>query len=324
MTGAREPPPEVTASREGGAQPLDLGPDASPRRKAFLSLRGAWVAFTWSVTQTFRRRLTWVGTVLVTALAFLLGYIQRPRSVHALSNRDRVHDLWEAIDVGILPVVLPLIALSIIAPAFRREISRRTLVFHLTRPIGRRTLYLVRFAAALPLATLVGTLFLGAFALGFGLDLPTGFYLALPLTAFAGVFTIGALYYLLATLFRRGLVAGLLYTFILEAVLASSSGDSQLMAMTYHVQSVHHATTGAWFEENSARVRREVARREDPDLDFGDVMRAAEGGLSQITEELRLPYEPMGDALRLLGILAAIVLALGAQVVRQRDFPLKE
>ena len=60
---------------------------------------------------------------------------------------------------------------------------------------------------------------------------------------------LGAVLLVLATLLRHGLVAGLFYAFVVEAMLASVPGTMQKYSVMFHVRSLHHGLTAGWLPD---------------------------------------------------------------------------
>jgi len=209
------------------------------------------VVFTWGLRRLFKtKKFVWTAGLAV-AVAVLAGL--------AMSGvKDPAHALWEFLGTSALGVCVPLIALALAAGGFGEEVSEQTLVFHLVRPVSRTTLFVARFVAGLfPAIAASCALCLVATVLsGVGVPLTTvGLSLA---TAAVGTAVVGAIYYALAALFRRGLVAGLVYTFVIEGFFQFIPGSVQKLSLTHHVRSLFHRLCDADFAALSPRVAREA------------------------------------------------------------------
>jgi hypothetical protein len=301
-------------SQPAGA-PL-FGPRLERRQRP---LQGFVPAFTWGLRVTLGRRRRLVMVALLGALVGLLvgtqglGLDRGP-----LGKPDRVLDLWEALDTALLRFVIPLVALVMVAGGFQREVSERTLVFHLVRPISRRTLFVARYVAgtllAVPMA-LVPVWTAMAFS---GVRLPLQVWGSALAAVALGVLSTGAIYYLLAAWLRFGTIAGLVYTFVIDAFLQGASGTMQMLSATYYVRSVHHGLSDAAFGERSAAVLARLAEHGAPSED--ELLR----GRLAIPDAARIDWIPADQAALVLLALSAAVLALGLLLVSRRDYALKE
>ena len=282
-----------------------------------MMLAGFTTAFAWGLRLTCRLpRLLLIGG-LAAGLCVLLaskevgaGHWDRPT--------DAWFDLWLLLDASLLTYVLPLIALVTIAQGFREEISRQTLVYHLVRPISRSTLFLARFLSGVVPATLLGTLALAATCVASGKPLPIHVWLSLPLTALAAALTVGAVYYVVTSLFRGGMIVALIYTFVFEPLFASQSGSMQKLSIMFHVRGVHHGITDVFFREQSENIRLAL---EPKGVDFERLVWRDPSALADIAE--KVAYDPLSTALLTCGLIAVVALGYGAWRTAHRDFPLK-
>ena len=135
------------------------------------------------------------------------------------------------------------------------QIQDQTLVFLLVRPVRRSTVYYARYAAGLVPGVFAAVGMTLAAILATRVPLPLTATLAALGSAALSVCTIGALYYALAALFRRGLVAGLVYTFVVEGLFQGLPGSIQKLSLSHHIRSVFHRATDADFAALSSRVR---------------------------------------------------------------------
>ena len=290
-------------------------PDFGPRAlRPYRALQGFLPAYTWGLRLVVGRT---PRLVLVVLLAALVGFIVGSQGLGRGRFPDVVFDLWRALDVSLLQFAVPLVALVLVAGGFQREVSERTLVYHLVRPISRRTLFLARYLAgctvAVPVAMVPAFLTL-AFS---GVELPTADWVRVALPIGLGVVATGAIYYLLAAAFRFGTIAGLVYTFVIDAFIQSASGTMQKLSATYYVRSLHHQLLDPAFVERSSRVAAEVERTARPPME----------GLENAT--LLPGAEPIAwlatrDAVLVLAVLTAGLLVLGLWIVSRRDYALKE
>jgi hypothetical protein len=288
-------------------------------RRATRFGQGFGVAFAWGLRLTLSRPGRLLAVLALGALiGFLLGTEGVARRGHLTLTADMaMHDLWDALGSSLLPLVVPLAALTLVAGAFQREVAERTLVFHLVRPISRKTLYLARYLAGVVVAIPAALVPLATTLLASGVDLPTSVWLSLPLTVGAGVAMCGAIYMLLAAWLRFGMIAGLVYTFVIESFLAASAGSAQQLSSTYYVRSLHHGLTDAAFAERSSLVRDRLAHGAAAPDDM-------EGRVRSFLEARQIDWLPAEQALIAILLLTTALLAVGLWHVSRKDFPLKD
>ena len=279
-------------------------------------LEGFGVVFAWELKRNFGRARFLVAVLLAAILCGFLGYQSVPRGAF-VSDDTRYFELWKLLDEKSIPFLLPLAALIFVAQGFSREISQRTLVYHLVRPIGRTTVFLAKFFAGVLPGVVVSTVGLFAMAFATGVELPQSVMIAIPLVSAAGVTSLGALYYMLSALFKHGMVAGLLYTFAIEIGLASARGAAVKASMSYHMRSLVRGLTNDDFIERSERVRDELAPPPPP----RNVDEMVTNVLSSAAE---VTYETPATALMVMAGVTVVTLTIGAWRTARRDFPLKD
>ncbi|MFM8387228.1 MAG: ABC transporter permease subunit [Planctomycetia bacterium] len=281
-------------------------------------LAGFGPAYAWGLRLALGRPLR---MLVVLGVAAALGALTGWFSVHGGSGAragdgEAAFQLWEGLKEALLPSAVPLAALVLVAGAFSREVSERTLVFHLVRPIARRTLYLARFSAAVTVAIPVA-LVPPLVALGVaGLPLPASTAWALVPPVVLGVLAFGAITCLLGAWFRRGIIAGLVYVFLVDGFMSEASGTMQRLSLVHHVLSLFHRGVDADFGALSERVR-SSSEAAPASINPGDL-------ISQVLSSERVDWmQPWSAALVLLAV-TAVALALGAGRVSSRDYPLKD
>jgi hypothetical protein len=132
-----------------------------------------------------------------------------------------------------LGFLLPILSLSFATEALGGEHEDRTLVWLLTRPLPRSSIYLAKFVALLPWSL---GLNLGGFALLCASGGPPG-YLALRLywpAVLGGTIAYCALFHLMGACFRFAPVVALLYSFFLETVLGSMPGAMKRISLSFY------------------------------------------------------------------------------------------
>lgn len=133
--------------------------------------------------------------------------------------------------------LLPVWCLSFATEALGGEAESRSMVWLLTRPLPRWSIYLAKFLALLPwaLAFTVGGLWLVCRAAG-----PPGreaFSLFWPAIV-GGTLAFASLFHLFAAATRRPTVVGLVYCFFLEALLGDMPGLMKRASVSYYVRCV--------------------------------------------------------------------------------------
>ena len=265
------------------------------------------VAFGWGLRRAIRTR----KFTVVFALSALAG---AGLGAALAGQHDPANELWGFINFGVLGTAVPLIALALVGGGYGEEIQDQTLVFHLVRPVSRMTVYVARYAAGvLPGAICAAAMAVLAVLLS-GVHLPAETLLLPAGVAVLGVATVGAVYYALASLFRRGLVAGLVYTFVVEGFFQLMPGSIQRLSLTHHVRSVFHQVCDGAFAVLSPRVQSAVAAREAPHLEAPSSFRAA----------FAEPWTSITSALAICACVIVGSLLLGAWTIRRRDFALKD
>lgn len=133
--------------------------------------------------------------------------------------------------------LLPLWTLSFATDALGNERESRTLIWLLTRPLPRPAIYLAKYVSALPWC--VGLNLLGFAGICIAAGEPG--YLALRLfwpAVVWGTFAFAALFHLLAALFRRPAIVGLIYSFFFETLVSDLPGDLKRVSLSFYIRSL--------------------------------------------------------------------------------------
>jgi hypothetical protein len=283
----------------------------SPRRDATVRpLEGFAVVFGWGLRRGFSAgRFRWTAGVTL-GLGVLLALLHG-------GGRDAVYGLWLGLDGGMLGIGVPLVALALAGGGFAEEVADQTLVYHLARPVSRATVFLGRFAAGILPCIATAMALMLAVMLPTRVSLPPAVYLETALVAGIGAATVGAVYFALGAIFRRGLVAGLVYTFVVEAIFQFMPGSVQNLSLMHHVRSLFHR----WCDADFAGASRRVAAQ---------VRSAADGGLrSERPEDVVFQratevWSSAENALLICAGVLVVALALGALAVKRTDYALKD
>ncbi len=131
--------------------------------------------------------------------------------------------------------LLPIWSLSFATEALGGEREGRNLVWLLTRPVPRASIYLAKFVALLPWTFLFNV---GGFGLLCLLAGPPGwkaFRLYWPAVV-GGTLALSALFHLMAATFRRAAVVALVYSFFLETILGMMPGYMKRISIGFYVR----------------------------------------------------------------------------------------
>jgi ABC-2 type transport system permease protein len=131
--------------------------------------------------------------------------------------------------------LLPLWTLSFATEGLGREREAQNLLWVLTRPLSRASIFLAKFAALLPWCLLLN---LGGFAI---LCLAGGRSGLLALAVYWpallwGTLAFASLFHLLGALVRRPAVLALLYAFFLETVVGNLPGHFKRFSLSYYLR----------------------------------------------------------------------------------------
>lgn len=289
---------------------LDASPDSLPPLPQFAGFR---TVFRWGLFRGLRATRFRVAAILTTVLGAGLG-------LAAAQDRFPVPIVWEIFDKGVIGIGVPLLALALVGSGYGEEVEEQTLVFHLVRPVSRSTVFLARYASGALPGMVAAALMAVAVVVVSGIGLGAGATLLLAGVAATGAATIGAVYYALAALFRRGLVAGLIYTFVGEGLFQWLPGGVQRLSIMHHVRSLFHRWTDGDFAALSDTVREAVA----------EARALEEGNTSGLATELMFrkaaaePWTSTPAALLVCAGVIALALFLGARAVSRKDYALKD
>jgi ABC-2 type transport system permease protein len=144
-----------------------------------------------------------------------------------------------------LGFLLPILSLSFATEALGGEREGRTLVWLLSRPLPRSSIYLAKFVALLPWSL---GLTVGGFALVCATAGPPGqlaFQLYWP-AVLGGTIAYCALFHLMGACFRRAAVVALVYSFFLETVLGSMPGTMKRISLSFYTRCLMFEAAGPY------------------------------------------------------------------------------
>jgi ABC-type transport system involved in multi-copper enzyme maturation permease subunit len=131
--------------------------------------------------------------------------------------------------------LLPIWSLSFATDALGSEREGRSLIWLLTRPLPRASIYLAKFVALLPLGLALN---FGGFGLLCALGGPSGhqaFRLYWP-AVLGSTLAFCSLFHLLGAIFRRAAVVALVYSFFLETLLGNMPGYMKRISIGFYTR----------------------------------------------------------------------------------------
>ena len=266
--------------------------------------RGFGTVFVWGLRQAFTGKRIWGAVLVAGALGALVG------AASGEGSPDKLEALWTSIDELLLKFVGPVIALLLVAQGFATERRGGTLLYHLVRPVPRHVVYLARFASGWVVGIVTAAAVVVGVALASNLGVPFDIWLKIFGVMACIVTALGGLYYALSSLLRRGLIAGLVYTFIIEVLLSTMPGMIQKSAINFHARSMYHGWCDEWFAANSATVALTIVKEAAQPVVLGPLG--------------PIPLDPPLSAMCVLIGIAVASLLFGVWRIRERDFPLKD
>lgn len=251
-------------------------------------------------------------------LLFLAGALMYPVVLGLLitnvAEREGADELFAGVTLGYcLQAYVPLACMFFAVSALRDEISSRTLVYLISGPVPRASIWLGKFASAVLVAWTV--IFLGyglawvatpqISAASEGVRSIADQTVAAPLLAFlCAPVAYSAIGCFCAVFFKRAMVAGAIYVVGWEYAVGSTPAQAGVRSMTV-------------IDSARALLYRGLDRQDAPEF-----CRAMEewssGGFGGSLGDKYIPQ--VGDAILSLGILAGIALALALLVGQSKDF----
>jgi ABC-2 type transport system permease protein len=185
--------------------------------------------------------------VLLAAMPVLLGLL-----IRANEDELRAEVLGPTIDGLVIRVVLPLIALVFGTAALGMELEDGTGVHLLTKPVERWQIILAKTlvagtltAALIVPSTVVSGLLMGGFN-ATAIDVTFAFALA----NIVGSYLYTAIFLVLSVITTRGLIIGLAYALIWEAVVAGLLPGSQIFSVREYLAGIAQTLSPAAVEES--------------------------------------------------------------------------
>jgi ABC-2 type transport system permease protein len=145
-----------------------------------------------------------------------------------------------------LGFLLPLFSLSFATGALGQERESRSLVWLLTRPLPRSTVYLAKFLGVLPWCLLLNVGGFGLLCLAGGETGRRAFELYAP-GVVAGTLAFAAVFHLFGALFPRPAIVGLLYAFFFETMLSELPipGTVKRLSVNYYTRCLLYSASEA-------------------------------------------------------------------------------
>jgi hypothetical protein len=257
-----------------------------------------------------RKRLLFVLLAAV-GLGAAIGFLASAEGAERWS--DAPSELWLALGRFVVAMLFPLIALLLGSQGFARLRSDRTLVYHLVRPIGRETLFLARWTAGLPTMIAVAGACVAAAVLMSGVALPIAGWIGLLGLTVVAMIVLSAIYFTLSAVARHGLILGLVYTFVIEGLIATMPGTIQRGSVSHHLRGLMVGWCGEAFEGLSPRAASTIASMTSDQTNENAASFFGQTEYAGASTEIVV----------LLGI-AVGVLLWGMRRIRRKDWPLKD
>lgn len=192
------------------------------------------------------------GVALVLLIPVVIAVVFRlSDEYHTTDRGDFAIDLTSSL---VLALLLPLVALVLGTTAIGSEIEDGTIVFLLSKPVSRPKLLAVKalVAAAATVALAVPTTLATAWIITGSLG-DDGVTAGLVLAAFVAAAVYTVVFTALSAVTGRALIAGLVYVFVWEGVLANLfSGLAWVSVRQYALGFADAAISLAWFEADLA------------------------------------------------------------------------
>lgn len=172
-----------------------------------------------------KRVLVWIVIALALAGASYL-YLYFDRNANRFETYSRVSDYFV---YRLIPLVAAVYSIAVVG----QEVSQRTIVYLVTRPVPRWLMYLARVAASITATAVVSMIVV--LAVSAAINGPSHvFARGVPgdlLGACVGSFAYVSLFVLLSLWINKAMVAILLYAFGLETAAANMPGDMGLLSI---------------------------------------------------------------------------------------------
>ena len=292
------PPPRAALPREMPTAPRPLAGFGVMARQAF--------------SEGWRRRRLLLVLLAGIGLGVTVGLLMAAEEGNDPGG-DAAVELWLGLGRFVVAMLFPLIALLLGSQGFARLRSDRTLVYHLVRPVGRETLFLARWAAGLPTMIAIAVATVGGAVLASGVRVPLAGWLGLIGLSAIAMVVLSAIYFTLAAVARHGLIYGLVYTFVIEGMIATMPGSVQRGSISHHLRGLMLGWCGESFSGLSDGAARTIKGMTSD--------QAADNAASFFGQT---DYLPASTEIVVLLAIAVGVLLWGMRRVRRKDWPLKD
>jgi ABC-2 type transport system permease protein len=176
--------------------------------------------------------------LLLAGIPILVGLLVR-------ANADGIDEVGATLDGLVVRIILPLVALVFGTAALGSELEDGSAVHLLTKPIGRTTIVLAKVAVAgtLTAALVVPTTVVTAILLTRPGPDVAGNAASLAVGVLAGSYLYASIFAALGVITSRGLILGLGYALIWEALLAGLLPGTQVFSVREYVRGIAHAVS---------------------------------------------------------------------------------
>lgn len=202
-----------------------------------VGLHAAWRSW-WMVVRLGMRRMIWSMQSLA-AMAMVIGLAVLVLILRMMFERQEQTEFnvvffgQRVLDFIYLRFLLPMLCLCYGTQSLGGDWEEKSLVWLLTRPIPRPMIYLAKYVAAVPLT--VGLALGGLFLLGLAGGEPgrAAAFAFWPVVVWGSLAYL-ALFLFLGCAFRRSTVIGVVYTFVIEAILSNMPGLVKRICISFY------------------------------------------------------------------------------------------
>jgi ABC-2 type transport system permease protein len=246
---------------------------AQPKAQSLSRLGSLWTLYTLTLRQHLHGR-RWIALAMLFMLPFLLAVLVRLTAPRVPPEALEFMLIMMFVPMAVLPIAALLYASGII----QDEQEEQTITYLLLRPIPKWAIYLVKLLAAMTTTTVLVVVFTGLTYAACYINTETPFtdVVARWLKASAihslAVTTYCSLFGLISLLTNRVLVVGILYTAVVEGLLASFPFSIRLVTVIYYARLIAYRTM-SFQVPRPGRTPRDIAAstwqfdaRQDPSL----------------------------------------------------------
>jgi ABC-2 type transport system permease protein len=221
-----------------------ISSEKSPPANVRTSRIGTYWTLYWLTLRQHLHGRRWIAVSLLFLIPVAMAIVIRTTSPEVPSLMLEFVLLWILVPQALLPLVALLYSSGII----QDEQEEQTITYLLIRPINKWLLYVVKMVATwtttASLAIVLAVLTYAAIYAGTGADLST---VSLRCAKAAGILSLAAIAYCslfgaMSLFTKRTLIVGIMYTALVEGVLASQPLSVRLVTVIYYMRLIAYRT----------------------------------------------------------------------------------